>query len=150
MEFLMNLAWLTDIHKLATEKDRCLFYRSIYAEIDGLMISGDIADAHTISSVLVEMAHHIMKPIYFVLGNNDYYCNSISHTHQNLHWQTLLHPLIHWLPIAGPIKLNQSTVLLSADTWPDGRLGDFYNSKFCDSMKIVDLQEARKKGKHIC
>ena len=87
MEPLMNLAWLTDIH-LLPEKDRCLFYRTLlHPDIDGLMISGDIAEATTISSILFEMAHHIMKPIYFVLGNNDHYYNYISHTRQNLHGQ---------------------------------------------------------------
>ncbi len=42
------------------------------------MISGDIAEATSIELILKEMASTIQKPIYFVLGNHDYYRGSIN------------------------------------------------------------------------
>lgn len=67
----MKLAWVTDIHLNFLESaDRKRFYQDIVAtKSNVVLVSGDIAEASTISEIFEEMAQHIAKPIYFVLGN---------------------------------------------------------------------------------
>ncbi|MCE2991889.1 MAG: metallophosphoesterase [Alphaproteobacteria bacterium] len=76
----MKLTWLTDVHLNFLEKnERIDFDHTLIAtDGDGVMISGDIAEAPSIESILKEMANAIQKPIYFVLGNHDYYRGGIN------------------------------------------------------------------------
>ncbi len=76
----MKLTWITDVHLNFLEKDeRVDFYHTLIAtDSNGVVISGDIADATSIELILKEMASTIQKPIYFVLGNHDYYRGSIN------------------------------------------------------------------------
>ena len=48
------------------------------------LVSGDIAEVPTVSEVLMEMAQHIDKLIYFVLGNHDYYQGSVVKVRQEI------------------------------------------------------------------
>ena len=75
----MRAAWTTDIHlNFLKEKRRKVFFREISAQNpDMVFITGDIAEAPTLSFHLQEMAECIQKPLYFVLGNHDYYYGSI-------------------------------------------------------------------------
>ena len=70
----MKLAWATDIHLNFLEfADRKRFYQDIVAiKSNAVLVSGDIAEAPNVSEILEEMAQHIAKPIYFVLGNHDF------------------------------------------------------------------------------
>ena len=69
----MQLIWLTDIHlNFLYSEEREQFYQQMAGKCDALLISGDIAEANTIAPILKEMAHHIQKPIYFVLGPAQY------------------------------------------------------------------------------
>lgn len=55
------------------------FYHELIAtDSEGVVISGDIAEVPSIESILKEMASTTQKPIYFVLGNHDYYRGSIN------------------------------------------------------------------------
>lgn len=60
----MNLAWLTDIHLNFLDIDeRQKFYQEIInSEVDGVLISGDIAEAPSIKNILQELANFIEKP----------------------------------------------------------------------------------------
>jgi len=82
----MKLAWVTDIHLNFLEfADRKRFYKDIVAtKSNAVLVSGDIAEAPTVSDILEEMAQHIAKPIYFVLGNHDYYQSSVENVKQKL------------------------------------------------------------------
>ncbi len=63
----MKLAWDTDIHLNFLESaDRKIFYHDIVAKKSNtVLVSGDIAEAPTVSDILEEIARHIAKPIYF-------------------------------------------------------------------------------------
>jgi predicted MPP superfamily phosphohydrolase len=69
----MKLIWLTDIHlNFLTLENRMEFYQKVIAASgDKILISGDIAEAPSVSEILKEMAKTIQKPIYFVLGNHE-------------------------------------------------------------------------------
>jgi predicted phosphohydrolase len=147
----MKLTWITDVHLNFLEKDeRINFYRTLIAtDSDGVMISGDIAEATSIEPILKEMAT-IQKPIYFVLGNHDYYRGSINDLRNTMISITKDEPFLFWLPASGPQKLNKDVVLVGQDCFADGRYGDYTNSRVVlnDSRMIVELFQCSALGKY--
>ncbi len=139
----MKLTWLTDIHlNFLDQKQRNYFYQEvIQTSSDAILITGDIAEAPTIISIMKEMDDAIRKPIYFVLGNHDYYHATVDDVRNAMKHLTETHNLLYWLPASGLQHLNQDTLLLGQDGWADGRLGDYYNSRLTlnDSKFIIDL-----------
>jgi predicted phosphohydrolase len=127
------------------------FYQKIIAASgDKILISGDIAEAPSISAMLKEMAEAIQKPIYFVLGNHDYYRGQIDLVRHEMRELTKNEPLIHWLPASGLQDLGNQTILLGEDCWADGRYGDYTNSRVTlnDSRMIIDLFQSNILGKY--
>ena len=58
---------------------RAAFYKSVAeTKADAALITGDIAEAKDVCEILCEFSHSFNKPIYFVLGNHDYYSGSVS------------------------------------------------------------------------
>jgi predicted MPP superfamily phosphohydrolase len=148
----MKLVWLTDIHlnflDLSTRK---LFYQGILkTEASAVFVSGDIAEASTVSEVLIEMAQHIDKPIYFVLGNHDYYQGSVVKVRQKIAKLSQENPLLHWLPKIGLVHLSKDTILVGEDCWADGRYGNYTDSRVMlnDSRMIQELREGSMIGKY--
>jgi predicted MPP superfamily phosphohydrolase len=148
----MKFAWLTDIHlNFIEDVSRQKFYQEIVnTECDGVLMSGDIAEAPNLIDILNEMARYINKPIYFVLGNHDYYRGQISEVHDAMTALTKEHDKLFWLPAAGMQKLDNNTFLIGQDGWADGRLGDYQNSRVVlnDSRMIADLFQEKMLGKY--
>ena len=147
----MRLAWLTDVHLNFLESaTRRKFYEEIVnTHCDAVLISGDIAEAPSLADLLNEMANQIKKPIYFILGNHDYYKGTIDDVRKTIALLTKTHEQLFWLPASGIQLLTNNTILLGQDGWADGRLGDYQNSKvsFNDSRMITDLFQKKILGK---
>jgi hypothetical protein len=90
-------------------------------------------------------AHRV--PIYFVLGNHDFYHGSIAAVRQAVARQSAASRWLHWLPISGVVPLTATTALVGHDSWADGRLGDFLGSEVLlnDYVLIAELR-ARQIG----
>src|SRR5210317_891345 len=99
----MKIAWITDIHLNFLEfADRKRYYQDIVAtKSNAVLVSGDIAEAPTVSDIIEEMAQHIAKPIYFVLGNHDYYQSSVKNVRQKITQLSQEDPSVNWLPETG-------------------------------------------------
>lgn len=145
---MTQLAWMTDIHlNFLIKPYREKFYDSIInSGCDGVIISGDIGEAKTFKLYLREMQKYIDKPIYYVLGNHDYYAGSIKTIRRNLF--KAKDENIHWLN-KGIIKLSNNTILAGADGWADGRYGNYNKSHVVlnDSIYIKELASAYRKGR---
>lgn len=91
----------------------------------GLILSGDISCGLTIHDMLVFLAKKLEYiPIYYVLGNHDYYSTSIgsiTNSLQNLH---VKYPNLLWLTKQDIIPLNDKVALIGDDGWYDVRLGN--------------------------
>lgn len=148
----MKLTWITDIHLNFLELEtREKFYNKIIAtHADAVLISGDIAEAPSIAVTLKEMASYIKKPIYFVLGNHDYYRGNISQVRNMMETLIREEKLLNWLPASGPHVLPNDAILLGQDGWADGRYGDYANSQVSlyDSRLIGDLFQQKMLGKY--
>jgi DNA repair exonuclease SbcCD nuclease subunit len=119
----MRLQWLTDLHLdfLQPGQRAELLTRLRDAAPDALLITGDTAESTHLSARLQELADGTGKPVYFVLGNHDFYRSTIAAVRQAVaQWD---HPLLHYLPARGPVRLAPDAVLLGVDGWGDGQLG---------------------------
>lgn len=139
----MKLVWLTDIHLNFLKTDALeSFYRHVArTACDGVLITGDIAEAPSLSATLKELKSEINAPIYFVLGNHDYYHGKIAEVRSEMIALTESEKDLHWLPASGSKFLSKKTVLVGQDGWADGRYGDIRKSQVVlnDSRLIQDL-----------
>jgi len=77
----MRLAWLTDIHlNFLDDLEPEQSLETIADKADAFAITGDIGESPDITGYLKLMESILRKPIYFVLGNHDFYRGSIAET----------------------------------------------------------------------
>lgn len=148
----MKLAWITDIHLNFIDLATCQkFYQEIIdSECDSVLLSGDIAEAPSIKNVLQELSDFIKKPVYFVLGNHDYYRGQVNEVRSEMVELNESSEYLFWLPASGPLRLDKHTFLIGQDGWADGRLGNYQNSPISlnDSRMNTDLFQEKLLGKH--
>lgn len=129
---MKRIAWTTDIHLDFLEDPAQIgaFCQSIgETNPDVVIIGGDIAVAATIEESLLLLAKHLQRPIYFVLGNHDFYKGSIAGVRARVAQLTKRSPWLHWLSQSGVIELTPKTGLIGHDGWADGRLGNRVRSE---------------------
>jgi 3',5'-cyclic AMP phosphodiesterase CpdA len=141
---MKRLAWLTDIHLDLLEPDEVsAFVGSLAANpADAFLIAGDIADGPGVTARLAELADAVRRPIYFVLGNHDYYRSGIAAVRAAVEELCATREDLVWLPRAGAVALTEETCLVGHDGWGDGRLGDYWglHVKLNDWRHIEDLR----------
>lgn len=127
---MMKILWVTDIHLNFLKRQAInAFCQDINAhEPDMLLLGGDIAEAPTVARYLMLMNEQLQCPIYFVLGNHDYYHGGIESTRSEIRQLELQSPGLRYLPLTGIVRLNETTALIGHDSWADGRYGDYRNS----------------------
>jgi len=140
---MRRCAWVTDIHlnfvgPSAVEG----FCRSI-GDLgpDVVLVGGDIGEAPSITTYLQILEDRLRRPIYFVLGNHDFYRGSLACVRRDVDELARGSRWLRWLPTAGIIPLTHSTCLIGHDTWADGRFGDYANSDVIlnDYLRIAEL-----------
>jgi Icc-related predicted phosphoesterase len=125
----MRLAWLTDIHlNFASIPARRALMESLDEACDALVITGDIGESRSVAGFLRELELMLRRPIYFVLGNHDFYHSSIAETREAVSRQAADSEHQVYLTAEGVIGLTPQTALIGHDGWADGRLGDFDGS----------------------
>jgi len=125
----MRLAWMTDLHlNFVTPADRRHFMEAARDQADAFAISGDIAESHDIVDTLAEIEAAWQKPVYFVLGNHDFYRGSIRTTRRAVTEEAATSAFLTYLTAAGVVELSSQTALVGHDGWADARLGDYQAS----------------------
>lgn len=121
-----RLAWLTDIHLdfLKEPQIIALCERILSKNPSGIFLTGDISIAPRLESDLQLLAEQLHMPIYFVLGNHDFYRGSIRTVRNLCSKLSTDSPYLHWLPASGIIPLAKGIALLGHDGWGDGRSGN--------------------------
>jgi 3',5'-cyclic-AMP phosphodiesterase len=133
----MRLAWATDIHlDLAGFSAVETFLASLVeASPDALLITGDLGESGTWRRHLRAIEDRLAgKPVWFVLGNHDYYRSSIRAVRAQAASE-------RWLPARGVVLLSEDTALVGHDGWADGRFGDYAGSRVMlnDFLLISEL-----------
>lgn len=120
----MKIGWLSDIHlNFPREEQLQAFLLELAATpVDAWVISGDIAEAPTLSQYLKLLRSSVSVPIYFVLGNHDFYRSSF--TNVNAEVSDIVDGQLNWLTDTEPVLLSPRLALVGDDGWADARLGD--------------------------
>lgn len=147
----MRYAWLTDIHLefLHDKKAICFVEELAAQELDGLFLTGDISTAGRLELHLQLFEDIYQAPVYFVLGNHDYYGGSIESVRRMVEELCYKSKWLHWLPASGVVKMSSDTCLIGHDGWADGRLGDYTGSRVLlnDYVKIHNFVKAGGVGR---
>jgi len=88
---------------------------------------------------------HFAIPIFFVLGNHDYYGGSIARVRATVREMSREEHL-HWLPERKIVQLTESTCLVGHGAWADGRYGNYQKSPVLlnDYVQIEDFKYLNK------
>ncbi len=126
----MNAAWLTDIHlNFLQYNQRQDFLQRLSKEtVDCFFISGDFGEAESIVPFLQEIESAVKRPVYFVMGNHDFYGGSIKAVRAKVFDLTKNSGKLIWLNKVDFISLTEETALVGHDSWADGKIGDFGGS----------------------
>lgn len=127
----MRLAWLTDIHVnfLSPEQMAAFCAELRDSEADAFLITGDISEAPTLELHLTQLADSVHRPLYFVLGNHDFYRGSIPEVRSAIAARCVRSPWLRYLPEAGVLSLSEMWGLVGHDGWADGRFGNYRDSQ---------------------
>nr|MBI3613751.1 metallophosphoesterase [Nitrospirota bacterium] len=126
----MRAAWVTDIHlNFLNAAQVQAFCEALHAgNPDVVLVGGDIAEADTVEWYLKTLAADIQRPIYFVLGNHDFYQGSIPAVRSAMRGLCRAESRLTYLSHVGCVPLTEDTGLVGHDGWGDGRLGDYASS----------------------
>jgi len=131
--------WYSDTHfnrSLFLSKTR--FVNHIKKEgPKGIFLTGDISCGLFIKSDLEYFAKNIVCPIYFVLGNHDYYYSSFNEIHDQMSWLTKKYKNLIWLTKSEPIELNEEVCLLGTEGWYDSSLGNYQYIKYTTDWFLI-------------
>jgi len=140
-----KLGWITDPHFNFLERAQFAAFVDTLAAtpMEGLLLGGDLAEAQSVIPFLTTLDARLPYPVYFVLGNHDYYHGSIAHTRRAVGRWVKSSTRTKWLAQSDVVALSEKTGLVGHGGWGDGRAGDFANSPIMlnDYRYIKELVE---------
>jgi Icc-related predicted phosphoesterase len=150
---MMKLAWATDVHlDMANKIRRKAFYNDVIGTgCDALVITGDIGHGSSFEEQLQHLSNQIERPIYFVLGNHDFYMPSRVGTVAELRQRAVdlrnTDDNLCYLSNGMIVELSPTSALVGHDGWLDGREGSWQTSKVWlnDYAYITDYARCQKR-----
>ncbi|MEO7733873.1 MAG: metallophosphoesterase, partial [Kofleriaceae bacterium] len=101
---------------------------------DVLLITGDIAESDSVGKFLAEMAEQI-APIYFVLGNHDFYRANIRVVRGDIPRASKRATYMAAVP---RVQLTDRITMIGVDGWGDARCGDLASTVELSDWKLID------------
>ena len=128
---MSKIAWLSDIHLnfLRAKELNQFIDRLSRSSLDSIWISGDIGQSKTVIEYLMLMESSMEFPVFFVLGNHDYYEGSVHHLREKIRDLCSSSKKLHWLNESGVVEVSPEIGLIGHDSWADGRFGDYNHSE---------------------
>ncbi len=125
---MKRLAWITDAHLNFLDGPGVEAFVSSLAAlpVDAFLLGGDVGEAPDVALRLNALDLRLQRPVYFVLGNHDFYRGSIAGVRAKVETLCAACPNLHWLPRDGVVPLTETTCLVGHDGWGDGRYGDYW------------------------
>lgn len=113
--------WFSDIHlERASSYDKIKFLYSLIKEKPaGIFLTGDISNGIKLCYHLRIIAIIANCPIYFSLGNHDYYFSSLEKTTNKLRRLCQKHKNLIWLNDIKFARLSKKTAVIGVDGWYD-------------------------------
>jgi predicted phosphohydrolase len=128
---MFRLAWLTDLHLNFLPYARVDEFLSQVESLepDAVLITGDISEARDLKRMLLHIDERVARPIYFVLGNHDFYHGSIADVRQAAARISRDQSRLRYLTAEeSAVELTPTVGLVGHDGWADARLGDYERS----------------------
>lgn len=123
---LKTLCWISDLHlDQASEFSRWSFLSQLsMSEAEGFVLTGDIAHSGQLEMRLHELAQAVApRPMFFVLGNHDYYFSSIPKITKIVASVCASERNLVHLGNGEILLLGRSSALIGHQGWADGRSG---------------------------
>jgi Icc protein len=122
------LLWATDVHldHLPVPEAAFEFGRALSNEqpaAAGLIVTGDIAEAHSVENILKDLTRGFDRPVYFVLGNHDYYRGSFRAVDRAVAATCGATAGLHWLHDE-VVSLGDGVPLIGVNGWYDAGYGN--------------------------
>jgi predicted phosphohydrolase len=136
--------WYSDTHLNSTFPwSKYVMYHAIEKERPkGLFLTGDISNGVLLKHDLSQLAQNINCPIYFVLGNHDYFWSGIDKTHKRVRNLCKTYNNLFWLTESPIIELDEDIGLIGTEGWYDLSLGDSKYIKYTfDWFCIPDFRK---------
>lgn len=140
---MAKYAWATDIHLDCVRDDTLIkFGQSLIASNpEAVILSGDISVAPKLVYHLSALERIVQRPIYFVLGNHDYYHSSIEDVRKAMKELSNMSQFLRYLPNSPYVTLSPATALIGHDGWYDALNGNPKNRQFAlnDWARIAEF-----------
>ena len=141
-----HYAWATDIHlDYLHEDSRLLQFASqlVAQNPEGILITGDISVSARLVYQLSVIESVVKRPVYFVLGNHDYWGSSVDEVRKRMHELSNMSQFLRYMPTMPYYPLTSSTALVGHDGWYDAMFGDWQGSSFTmvDWRAIHDFRQ---------
>lgn len=122
--------WITDPHlnHVGATEVEAFFDEVRSRDPQAIWITGDFSESTHLVGFLNAFEDGFDCPIYFVLGNHDFYFGSIQRIREEVNALCRSATRLHYLTESVPIALNSDIALIGDDGWADGRIGDFERS----------------------
>lgn len=150
----MKFAWCTDVHLNFPDPNKAnKFYESL-SKYDAVILSGDIAEALNFDRYLESMWNKIQKPIYYVLGNHDYYEGEIDLVREKAYNLFTRNNDIVYLTMVQKeclVGVKDDYAIVGVDGFADTRAGDYANSRIMlnDEVYIENFRLANSAGRAL-
>jgi len=149
----MRLAWATDIHLdfitnpddiAGSAKNLDIFCSLFKDNPEALILSGDISLADSLKNHLLALESRLQIPIYFVLGNHDFWGGGFDKTRRNMSDLMNSSAYLKYLSAIPYVPLTSNIAMIGHDGWYDGFNGEPKASGFLmnDWLRIADFTMA--------
>ncbi|WP_165475086.1 metallophosphoesterase family protein [Legionella yabuuchiae] len=152
----MRTLWLTDLHVNRLDKEQYihLLERIQASEAEAVWITGDIGDPPLNWRFLEDLFCKFTKPVYFVLGNHDYYHLQVDEARQKARNLSHAYPNAYYLTYESGFTLkdnfivgigcwsNTGSIPLRENTWDSDSIKDLMRLNLDDlNSKLNQLAE---------
>jgi predicted phosphohydrolase len=105
-------------------------------------LSGDISTSSRLITHLAMLEKALQKPIYFTLGNHDFWDSSFEKVDKQMREVNNMSTFLKYLPATPYVSLSNSTAMVGANGWYDAIYGEpSLNFLMMDWIRIYDYQE---------
>ncbi len=139
---MVRIVWITDIHLNFLSRDQVAELIELVPREhpDAILLGGDIGEADSVATLLETLASAWTCPIYFVLGNHDFYGGSIQRVREEARAIAEASTNLHYLTVQStPLELTTGVGLIGHDGWADARAGDYLRSLvMMNDYRLID------------
>jgi predicted phosphohydrolase len=141
---MQRFVWTSDIHLDRMSNDERAELKDYLSDLkpDGFILAGDIAEADSVAGFLKDFREALSCPIYFVLGNHDFWGSTFEAVRSEIRSLVKNHNELYWLSESGVISLNSTTALIGHEGWADARYAPVpaHGTVPRDFMRIEDFK----------